>query len=97
MACKHSSSLHQVSDEQNVVMTEWQSEMDLWEYQRHPLTAGHLSLGDPAYADLPVLVAVYDGTGERAMYVPAEIGYVGSGDRPDAVVITVIPQSSPSD
>src|SRR4051794_32399248 len=84
------------AEEQNGVMTEWQSEMDLWEDQLHPLTPGSLSLGDPAYAALPVLVAVYAATGDRAMYVPAEIGYVGSGDRPDAIVITVIPEGSPS-
>jgi hypothetical protein len=77
-------------------MAEWDFSTDLWEYQMRPLTAGQLHLGQPEFADLPVLVAVYDGTGERTLYVPAEIGYVGEGDRPDAVVITVIPPTATS-
>jgi hypothetical protein len=75
-------------------MTDWQNFPELWEYQIHPLTAERLNLGDPEHADVPVLVAVYDGTGEPTLYVPAEIGYIGTGDRPDAVVITVIPRDS---
>ena len=75
-------------------MTDWQNYPELWEYQMHPLTAGRLNLGDPDLADVPVLVEVYDGSGETTMYVPAEIGYIGTGERPDAVVITVIPRGS---
>jgi hypothetical protein len=75
-------------------MTDWENFTELWEYQIHPLTAGQLNLGHPDFADLPILVAVYDGTGERTVCVPAEIGYVGNGDRPDAVVITVIPRDA---
>jgi len=73
-------------------MAEWSNDTEIWEYQRRPLTAGQLHLGTSEFADLPVLVAVYDGSGEREMFVPVEIGYVGRGDRPDAVVITVIPR-----
>jgi hypothetical protein len=72
-------------------MTDWDNDMDIWEHQVGPLTAGHLRLGDPEYADVPVLIAIYDGTSGRKLYTPAEIGYVGQGDRPEAVVITVIP------
>jgi hypothetical protein len=78
-------------------MTDWQHSPDIWEYQLRPLTAGQLHLGPPEYAEVPVLVAVYDGTGGRSMYVPAEIGYVGERDRPEAVVITVIPRDAESD
>ncbi len=74
-------------------MTDWDRDTpEIWEYQLHPLTAGQLRLGDPQYADVPVWIAIYDGTGERQLYTPAEIGYVGDGDRPQAVVITAIPR-----
>jgi len=60
------------------------------------LTASHLGLGESEYGDVPVLVALYDGGEERKLYTPVEIGYVGQGDRPDAVVITVIPRATDS-
>ena len=75
-------------------MTEWRYSTDLWEYQLHPLTAGQLHLGAPDCADVPVLIAIYDGEGAESLYVPVEIGYVGTGERPVTVVITAIAQVS---
>jgi hypothetical protein len=75
-------------------MTDWRYATDLWEYQLHPLTAGQLHLGTPEYANVPVLIAIYDGEGAESLYAPAEIGYVGTGERPDAVLITAIARVS---
>lgn len=68
----------------------WDDESDLWEHQGEHLTAGALARVlvqvDKA---LPLLVAVYDGSAITPLLTPVEVGLVGEGEQPDALVITV--------
>ncbi len=68
----------------------WDDESELWEHQGHHLTAGELArvLAQVDEA-LPLLVAVYDGSAATPLLAPVEVGLVGEGERPDALVITV--------
>jgi hypothetical protein len=71
-------------------MADWDGLADLWENQGQELTVRDLvralSTTDPA---LPIRVAVYDGTERRPLVMPVEVGFVGQGTAPDAVLITV--------
>jgi len=68
----------------------WNDDPSHWEHQGLPLTVADLAHAlvavDPA---LPVLVASYDGAAEPPLCPPVEVGLVGEGDQPDALVITV--------
>jgi len=72
-------------------MTEWEGESDLWEHQGRVLTVGDLRRA-LVHADpmLPVRVELYDGAGVVRVLAPMELGPVGVGPAPTAVVLTVI-------
>ena len=71
-------------------MQNWDEQTDIWEHQGNALTVGELvSRLSDVQPDLPIMVAVVDGTGEAGITRPVEIGFTGQGDQPGAVVITV--------
>lgn len=73
----------------------WDEATDLWENQGQSLTVSALADAlegvDPS---LEVTVERLGGDGERQRLVVAEIGYAGSGSRPDRVVVLLTDSST---
>jgi hypothetical protein len=75
----------------------WDRTPDLWENQGGGLDVRQLrrALDDAVayraeWAELPVVVELFGGAGDRTRLAVAEIGLTGAGDRPDAIVLTVV-------
>lgn len=69
----------------------WDDAIEVWELQGGPhLTTGALrALLERVDPSLPIRISLYDGAGGVVLYDPVELVYVGEGDRPDALTMTV--------
>ena len=69
----------------------WDEAVEVWELQGGPhLTAGALrALLERVDPSLPIRISLYEGVEGVVPYDPVEVVYVGEGDRPDALTITV--------
>ncbi len=68
----------------------WDEQTELWEHQGHPLTVAALKCAlDQLDPDLAVQVVLYDGADPHPL-LPMELGLIGEGPAPSALVITVV-------
>ena len=69
----------------------WDDASELWEHQGQHLTVGELVLSlqrvDPS---LPVTIELHEPGGDRAVCRALVMSYVGTGQRPDGLVLTVM-------
>jgi len=74
----------------------WDEDSGLWEHQGRALTVRDLRMAlSQADPGLALRIELYDGAGGRRELMPVEFGYSGHGDRPQAVVLTVVVEAKP--
>jgi len=74
----------------------WDEDSGLWEHQGKALTVRDLRMAlSQADPGLALRIELYDGAGGKRELMPVEFGFSGHGDRPQAVVLTVVVEAKP--